>query len=275
MHFGAARDATTHREVPTRFHCEGADLAGVLTMPRGRGPFPAVVWVHGSGEALRLTYSEAPFVRSLVQAGFAVLSYDKRGVGESEGEGAVPATPATSTCWRLTQPALFMPSFHAPTLIRPRWASSGRVRPAGSCLLPLPGSTARSPSPPWSMRRLSATGRSSASPQLTGEEGGGASRDVDADILTEVRSGGPSGFISPAICGSWTPPGLWLYGGADRSQPTALDVDVLAQLRSDGKNFTSKVFASADHGLLDNPPSDERALPWLVTWMQRVTGMLR
>src|SRR5437867_3230351 len=73
-----------HQEVVVQFTCEGVRLAGTLTLPPGPGPHPALVWVHGSGQAQRLTY-RAPLVQTLVQAGLAVLSYDKRGVGESQG----------------------------------------------------------------------------------------------------------------------------------------------------------------------------------------------
>lgn len=60
-------------------------LTGVLVKPDGVGPFPAVILVHGSGPA---THDEPAFVvhaNSFLRQGFAVLSYDKRGSGESTG----------------------------------------------------------------------------------------------------------------------------------------------------------------------------------------------
>ena len=84
--FDSAVVLPTHREFGVRFTCVGAQLAGTLNVPLGRGPFPAVVWVHGAGESARLPYDGAPLVQALVDSGIAVLSYDKRGVGESEGE---------------------------------------------------------------------------------------------------------------------------------------------------------------------------------------------
>ena len=58
-------------------------LAGNLFIPAGEGPFPAVVLVHSAGK----TTSEDLKVLSFffVQHGFAALTYDKRGVGESTG----------------------------------------------------------------------------------------------------------------------------------------------------------------------------------------------
>jgi uncharacterized protein len=43
-----------------------------------------MVWVHGSGETPRLNYGTV--VAPLVEDGIAVVSYDKRGVGASEGD---------------------------------------------------------------------------------------------------------------------------------------------------------------------------------------------
>ncbi len=58
-------------------------LAGNLFVPVGEGPFPAVVIIHGSGkETARDLVLHSWF---FVQHGFVVLTYDKRGVGESSG----------------------------------------------------------------------------------------------------------------------------------------------------------------------------------------------
>ena len=52
-------------------------------MPPGDGPFPAIVLGHGSGKVTRdqLHWAADRFVAT----GFAVLRFDKRGVGESTG----------------------------------------------------------------------------------------------------------------------------------------------------------------------------------------------
>ncbi|RYI27896.1 hypothetical protein EVU96_15680 [Bacillus infantis] len=59
------------------------ELPGVLTVPKGEGPFPAVVLVHGSGSNDRdeKAYSYKPFrdiAVGLANEGIAVLRYDKR-----------------------------------------------------------------------------------------------------------------------------------------------------------------------------------------------------
>ena len=68
----------------------GFNLAGTLTLPAGKGPFPAVVLVSGSGPQDRneTILGHQPFLvlaDYLTRRGFAVLRYDDRGVGQSKG----------------------------------------------------------------------------------------------------------------------------------------------------------------------------------------------
>jgi alpha-beta hydrolase superfamily lysophospholipase len=65
-------------------------LAGTLTIPEGAGPFPAVVLVTGSGPQNRNEelLGHKPFLviaDYLTRHGIAVLRYDDRGVGKSQG----------------------------------------------------------------------------------------------------------------------------------------------------------------------------------------------
>jgi pimeloyl-ACP methyl ester carboxylesterase len=68
----------------------GVQLAGTLTMPAERGPFPAVVLVPGSGREDRddSFAGHKPFLvlaDYLARHGIASLRYDDRGVGKSTG----------------------------------------------------------------------------------------------------------------------------------------------------------------------------------------------
>ncbi|WP_128547535.1 alpha/beta hydrolase family protein [Larkinella soli] len=63
-------------------------LAGTLTLPEGKGPFPAVLLISGSGQSERDMpfYGHKMFLvlaDQLTRHGFAVLRFDDRGAGQS------------------------------------------------------------------------------------------------------------------------------------------------------------------------------------------------
>src|SRR5688572_20484372 len=60
-----------------------AKLAYQIDFPSGSGPFPAVVLGHGSGRLTREHLRH--FAHQWTSRGFAVLRFDKRGVGQSTG----------------------------------------------------------------------------------------------------------------------------------------------------------------------------------------------
>ncbi|HXX13560.1 MAG TPA: alpha/beta hydrolase [Candidatus Eremiobacteraceae bacterium] len=75
----------------------GVKLAGTLTVPNGTGPFPAAILIAGSGPQDRdgSIANHKPFLvlaDYLTRKGFAVLRYDKRGVGESTGSSETATT---------------------------------------------------------------------------------------------------------------------------------------------------------------------------------------
>ncbi len=78
-------------EVTFRNETAGLKFAGTLTTPRGEGPHPAVVLLTGSGAQDRdeAIMGHRPFLvlaDHLTRQGIAVLRFDDRGVGGSEGD---------------------------------------------------------------------------------------------------------------------------------------------------------------------------------------------
>lgn len=70
---------------------DGVTLAGELTFPNTGGPFPAAIFLSGSGESDRdetiLGHRPALVLSDhLTRAGYAVLRFDDRGVGQSTGD---------------------------------------------------------------------------------------------------------------------------------------------------------------------------------------------
>jgi uncharacterized protein len=82
---------TRSNDEDIRIQANGFSLAGTLSKPAGStGPLPAVILVSGSGATDRdETVAGIPIfgqiAHALADAGFAVLRYDKRGVGQSGG----------------------------------------------------------------------------------------------------------------------------------------------------------------------------------------------
>ena len=59
-------------------------VVGDLRLPTGSGPFPVVLFVHGSGPAdLTGNMAFPPIMERMLQAGFATFAWDKPGTGES------------------------------------------------------------------------------------------------------------------------------------------------------------------------------------------------
>jgi dipeptidyl aminopeptidase/acylaminoacyl peptidase len=58
-------------------------LAGTLRIPSTKGQHPAIVFIHGSGPQDR---DFGPMTGLFARRGIAVLTYDKRGVGDSTGD---------------------------------------------------------------------------------------------------------------------------------------------------------------------------------------------
>ncbi|MDR0659595.1 MAG: alpha/beta hydrolase [Prevotellaceae bacterium] len=87
-----------------KFKNESANinLAGTITIPEGRGKYPAVVLVSGSGSQDRNeeVLDHRPFLvlsDYLTRNGIAVLRYDDRGFAESEGDAYTSTTADFAT----------------------------------------------------------------------------------------------------------------------------------------------------------------------------------
>lgn len=79
-------DESRYQEVSFRNEQAGLELAGMLFMPEGPGPFPAVVIIHGSGESRRDNRWYLTLTHYLQDQGIVVLLPDKRGSVHSEGD---------------------------------------------------------------------------------------------------------------------------------------------------------------------------------------------
>ena len=70
-------------ERPVLFYAEGVQLRGYLTAPDGAGGLPAIVLCHGFLCTMAMDFPD--YARRLAGEGFAVLRFDYRSFGESDG----------------------------------------------------------------------------------------------------------------------------------------------------------------------------------------------
>ena len=86
-HFEGVSLIETHNvEIHFRNTAQQLDLGGLLFVPSGDGPFPAVVVIHGSGTSSRDNKWYLTLTRFLQENGVVVLLPDKRGSEDSEGD---------------------------------------------------------------------------------------------------------------------------------------------------------------------------------------------
>lgn len=254
---------------------DGVQLAGTLSVPRGKEPIGAVVLVHGSGP---LTRNEVRGdVRGLVDLGFAVLHYDKRGAGASGGtymQGS--RTPAVQLIGTLAADAATV--FDT---LRARMASDTPCGFFGASqagwIIPLTATRcARAPEFHIILSGPAvSTGVEGYYSELT-SDGTGDPRIADRDSLERMTlsySGDP-GYDPRPLWEDLHIPTLWLLGDRDGSVPTFATVRTLDELIAAGHaEHTIVRFPNAAHDLRD--VSSSKAVPvWenVAEWYRNVAA---
>ncbi|PIC67554.1 acetylxylan esterase [Sporosarcina sp. P16a] len=74
------------------FTSEGTNCSGLLYKPQGKGPYPAVVMAHGFSLVKEVFLPQ--YAKRFAEAGLAVLAFDYRNFGESEGDNRQHMDPA-------------------------------------------------------------------------------------------------------------------------------------------------------------------------------------
>ncbi len=238
-------------------------LAYTLDLPTGTGPFPAIVMGHGSGTVTR--HQGSSLAHRLVDAGFAVLRYDKRGVGDSGGVYEIAGNVANS---ERVFPVLADDMLAGVAFLKTRReVDPARIGLFGvsqaGWIIPLAAS--RSPDVKFMILVVGPTvsvGVENYYSSLV-ELSPTASLD-DAYARSRVYAG-PHGFDPRGTLESLSTPGLWLLGGVDRSIPTPLTVELLQSLQDSGRPFRWIVYPGADHNMGGTDFMDD-AIRFLEPW---------
>jgi dienelactone hydrolase len=250
----AVRVRTTARGV--RFRSQGgAVLAGTLTIPPGAGPHPGIVILQGSGPLDR--HFESISQDIYLSMGFAVLAFDKRGVGASTGvfpgELATPASigiqaedAAAAARFLIAQPG-----------IDPRQVGFD-ANSQGGWVAPLAAEQVRG------LRFVILI----ASPAVTsGQQGvyasfSGGSQYVPAEPARAVDAAvraAAGGFDPAPALAALRIPAIWVYGQLDRQVPVRVCV---ANLAADhNTRWTVDVLHGGSHGLIATRHGLDSELP--------------
>ncbi len=233
----------------TFFRSGDAMLSYALDLPQGTGPFPAIVFGHGSG---RQTKDEAMSVKSrMTQAGFAVLRYDKRGVGQSTGTFEAPGLLNSDRLLPILADDMVagVDFLRTRPEIDPDRIGLMGISQAG-WIMPL--AAERSPHVRYMVLVVGPTvpvGIEIYYSDLA--EGTTTSFEELSARLLEYR--GPIGFDPRPTLERLQVPGLWLLGAQDRSIPTRETVAILDELARAGRPYRWVVYPDAGHFI---PPDD-------------------
>lgn len=252
---GGGSGASVRARAPERpddvtFESVEAVLAGDLIMPQGEGPHPAVVAVHGSGRSTRRVMQR--IADALVGRGFAVLIYDKRGVGRSSGlySGVGPSN-SENMLGLLAQDALAGVRLLAghPRIDHRRIGLVG-VSQAG-WIIPKAASQSSLVSFAVIISGPTVTvGEEIYYSDLTGDDAGRPTDLSDEEIQARLAEyEGPHGFDPLPSLRLMKTPTLWLLGEKDRSIPIPECLARLDQLIEQGQPFRYKLYPRANHGL--------------------------
>ena len=260
---GAAQTAE-FQILPASFTNEGVTLAGDLYLPAQ--PVAGLVLVHGAGATDRMDEAAATFAAE----GFAVVTYDKRGVGQSGGvyeadyntsrqNLALLAGDASSALeWLQARPELqgvktgFWGISQAGWIIPLAAVQSGE---ADFMVM-------------WSGPVCTVI------EELEAGIGNGGNLSDDETVRTMVaqwRAEGRDTDPRDALR-MLDIPGLWIFGGKDDTVPVPLSIERLEGLIAAGQhNFDYRLDPDGGHNL--NLPHDQQRLDEMIQWMKEQASL--
>ena len=232
------------------FKSEGIKLTGTILQPRRA--HAAIVLIHGSGQEKRMM----EFASYLAQNGIAVFTYDKRGVGKSEGTYAGPEVGTNN----IDSANLHLLAKDAQAAVKAFHQQLGKTNiPMGllgfsqaGWIIPL----ATNQNPLVDFFVLYSGAVIPAREQLRFQFFTNGKKDfwdkhTEADARQHVAND-PDRYqftntdpMTPLK--TITTPGLWLFGSKDIQIPVGLSIEHLNALKAQGKPFDYCLFPSLDH----------------------------
>ncbi|OGX89991.1 alpha/beta hydrolase family protein [Hymenobacter coccineus] len=250
------------------FTSAGIKLAGTVLIPRHLAA--AVVLVHGSGQEKR----QLELAMRLAGRGIAVLTYDKRGVGESGGVYAGPEVGtnnvdaanlgllAADASAAATALAAQLPAQHGPVGLA-GGSQAGWVIPLAATQNPAVGFMVLFSGPVVSVREqlrfqfFTNGDRRFWETHTEAEARAHLRHDPDRYQFADTDARG--------VLATLAIPGLWLFGGQDIQAPVRLSMENLDTLQAHGKPYQYQLFPALGHNTAfakSNEPV-EAAIRWI------------
>lgn len=256
-------DVTTEE---VRFVSEGVTLAGTIYTPQHSQA--AAVIVHGSDRTPRMS----EFASQLAASGISVLTYDKRGVGESGGVYAGPEV-GTNNIDRANLTLLAMDASAAVDVLhqRNKHASVGLVGfSQAGWIIPIAANKNSQvdfmvifcgPVIP-TLEQLRFQFLTNGDPDFWDSH-------TEAQAREHIRNGADRyQFENTDPCdalGTLSIPGIWLWGGRDIQVPVGLSIERLNALKVQGKPFEYCLFPKLGHNVAfgDSAEPVDIAILWI------------
>lgn len=271
--FGPVASFPDHRTVEVGFaSADGAVMSGTLFLPRDPGRYAALVTHFGSNRWTREPF--AGLVQFWTDRGIAVLSYDKRGVGRSQGNCCPWQDPGYFPLLGSDVLAGVRIAAQYPEVDPPQVGAFGFSQ--GGWVVPVTAATGGDDvafliigsGPTVTL------GEELLYSRLTGDAQCTPSGLSPEEIERQMDAAGPSRFDPRPYLEAVRIPVLWVYGALDTSIPVTRSVRIIDELRTTGgHDFTSAVMPRANHSwILDGamcqetgPPANAGLIvePWL------------
>lgn len=251
-----------------KFTSEGISLAGTLFIPNKIRA--AVVLVHGSGQEKRMI----EFATTLVKNDIAVLTYDKRGVGESAGVYAGPEVGTNNVDFSnlslLASDASAAVNALSNSLNNDRLSIGLMGASQAGWIIPL---TAQKNKKVKFMTIFSGA-LITVKEQLRFQfYTNGNNNFWDTHTEEDARShvfNDPDKYQfvdtkTNDILSGLSIPGLWIYGGKDIQVPANLSIEYLDRLKSKGKHYDYKLYPQLGHNTAfsDSEEPMQHAIQWI------------
>lgn len=227
---------------------DGAVMAGLLTSPETSEPHAAFMMLHGSEPGVKDGFGQQILAHYMISRGIALLTYDKRGVGDSQG--VYRENPNQANIDLIASDAVAGTDY---------LSTRSEIDPAKIGLIG--GSQAG-----WVIPVAVASSENvdffviQSGPVLSfAQEDRYSSVTNDGDSATTydpeqldqtIREMKSSGVDPIPVLADIPQPGLWLWGSVDKSVPVTVSAENLQALIDSGRdNFSYTIFPNGDHNL--------------------------